>query len=763
MAPDDIDSPNEEPQQNTFMTAYVYPRTDTEDESEGSNILSESEQQSRARSSELSTIEEELIRTFYQEEIEPMRTDPSIGYHRAFADFALSLAERLDTIPSGAIENLDFRCSVKGPRNITRHVVLDAYYWDESAQVFYAYIILFNSTANWLTPLDTATLNKAVSSFDYFIENIPQIAIQGDKTCEGCLVAKALHTRRMQPREYRLTVVSDMIPGARLAVPPQRPIGDVHRSVRLCTLKDLYDLSSAQDTAIEINFSRDYKDTPIQVLNASKSDKCKSYLCAFPGAILGKIFQRYSARLLEGNVRVFLGLTKKINREMKNTILNEPELVFAFNNGLSVTAVECLTEQRTNGIFLNSLRGMKIVNGGQTTATIGSILASSGGEQALQSVYVPMKITVVDGADEQELVPRISQYANSQNAVSKSAFESNSQFQIQIDRTISTLHPTSQSQLTWFYERLEGAYRQAASMQGKSWKNKHPKECIITKEEFTKYMALLIDRPDIAAKGKQKCFMETLKQYDLTAENIKSNWENIAPKYGVTFVKKVLALAIFNRKVVMDCKARGIQCAAAIALYTLAFILYKIDELDDYVFPYDYVWNQQAVPLDILTFAEEVAQKVRDYLVADNHVTSKGKSVLIPTEWAKAQECWREVQKFTLSLPDTVIKNLMPKKAWDVLEKTSESNCKNELARRSRDKLANLGILNFDLMLDYATRLPIGFSDEELDHFKQLMAAIHKHQSVRLAVKKDKDFEFLHSVYTRINDYDPRIFHDSGN
>ena len=97
----------------------------------------------------------------------------------------------------------------------------------------------------------------------------------------------------------------------------------------------------------------------------------ESYLAVFPGRQLALIYDRWGARLLEQNVRVFLQARGNVNRGLRNTITNNPEMFFAYNNGITATAESIETVESPNGLLLERACGnFQIVNGGQTTASI---------------------------------------------------------------------------------------------------------------------------------------------------------------------------------------------------------------------------------------------------------------------------------------------------------------------------------------------------------------------------------------------------------
>lgn len=119
-----------------------------------------------------------------------------------------------------------------------------------------------------------------------------------------------------------------------------------------------------------------------------------------PGEDLARIYDRWGARLLEQNVRVFLQARSKVNKGIKGTLEHEPELFFSFNNGLTTTAEAVRISE--DGNYILSMDNLQIVNGGQTTA---SIYAAYRAGCDLSKVFVQMKLNVIQPSDVEELVP----------------------------------------------------------------------------------------------------------------------------------------------------------------------------------------------------------------------------------------------------------------------------------------------------------------------------------------------------------------------
>src|SRR5699024_11610877 len=96
-----------------------------------------------------------------------------------------------------------------------------------------------------------------------------------------------------------------------------------------------------------------------------------------PGDYLADLYEEYSARLLEQNVRTFLQARGNVNRGIRATILNEPEMFFAYNNGITATAKEVEAQKTDDGLIITRIKDQQIVNGGQTTDRKSARLNSS--------------------------------------------------------------------------------------------------------------------------------------------------------------------------------------------------------------------------------------------------------------------------------------------------------------------------------------------------------------------------------------------------
>ena len=183
----------------------------------------------------------------------------------------------------------------------------------------------------------------------------------------------------------------------------------------------------------------------------------------FSGDTLYELYEAYGPRILEYNVRAFLQTRGKVNRGIRETIRDHPGHFMAYNNGISVTADEVRTSTLNGGTTITGFKGLQIVNGGQTTASIHR--ARKRDRFDLSRVQVPAKVTRLPPENVEKMVPRISRFANTQNVIQEADFSSNEPFHIAIERLSQrTWAPGERTR--WFYERSRGQYQTAINIEG---------------------------------------------------------------------------------------------------------------------------------------------------------------------------------------------------------------------------------------------------------------------------------------------------------
>jgi hypothetical protein len=365
-------------------------------------------------------------------------------------------------------------------------------------------------------------------------------------------------------------------------------------------------------------------------------------LTAVPGEALRFIYERFGARLLEANVRSFLSATAKVNRGIRETLKTVPQRFMAYNNGIVLVADEAQFVRGGDGApALAWLRGMQIVNGGQTTASIYFTKRKSP-ETDLSRVRVPAKVIVLksrDSAAEEALIADISRFANSQNAVKLSDLSANKPFHIELERlSTTTFCPDGVGR--WFYERAAGSYATMLEREGTTpAKRQRIKESIppsrrITKTDLAKYLNAWGQRPDLVSQGSQKNFDKFMA--DLGGEG--SATGAVVP--DLTFFKTAIAKAILFRKTSSLVRPMFPAFQANVAAYTVAIVSLMLGDKLDLM----RIWLQQDLSPALKSQIQEWAREVNLVLKG----SSSGRMI---SEWAKRPECWAAVSGSRFSSP----------------------------------------------------------------------------------------------------------------
>lgn len=141
--------------------------------------------------------------------------------------------------------------------------------------------------------------------------------------------------------------------------------------------------------------------------------------------------------LLFDNVRGYL-IKSKYNKNIINSLKNEHEKFFMFNNGITITAEKIeVSEVNSGKKYLFEIDNFQIVNGGQTIRSIYSFFEQCEEEEIvkLREAYILLRIFKVQKDD--ILKNQIAQYTNSQNAISDIHLKSIDPLQIQIEKYLA--------------------------------------------------------------------------------------------------------------------------------------------------------------------------------------------------------------------------------------------------------------------------------------------------------------------------------------
>lgn len=421
-------------------------------------------------------------------------------------------------------------------------------------------------------------------------------------------------------------------------IPVEQHVWDLQR---LC---DIYQ-STREREAVEISLE-EFGSQGIECMQAVRAGSLESYLCIVTGDTLADMFERYGSRLLEGNVRSFLGMKGGVNKGIRRTVQDNPELFFAFNNGIAATASDITVQTVGGRTFITSFVDLQIVNGGQTTASI--LNARKKDRLSLEGVSVAMKLTVVEPEQASDLIPRIAEYANTQNKISATDFFANHPFHRKMEEISRRLSPpsidNSRVRSKWFYERSRGQYQNErlylTEARKRTFDLEFPAAQVINKTDLAKYDSVQAEKPHWISLGAQKCFLKFASNFEGRTADVTpaERWNELSPQYGDKYYQRAVAVAILWKQTESmvssgrDDWYEG-DYRAQIVAYALALVVHSAKSAGTEI-DWEYIWTRQSVPAGLQLMVKKAAIEVQRVILAPPEgMRNIG-------EWTKKEECW---------------------------------------------------------------------------------------------------------------------------
>jgi hypothetical protein len=440
----------------------------------------------------------------------------------------------------------------------------------------------------------------------------------------------------------RLNILSDAKLSSGVKTLPTKRKGDKEWAVRVWDLVAISRLlSTGEPEPIVIDFVKMFgKGLPCLPANAGGAE-LDSYLTVIPGDWLAEIYDLYGGRLLEQNVRTFLQASRGVNKGIRKTILEEPQMFFAYNNGISATAARAVFDPDGDQVLVNRLENLQIVNGGQTTASIFNVMKRDKSEN-LDKVRVQMKLSVVRSDLVNDIVPKISLYANSQNKVSDADFFSNHPFHRRIEnfsRNVWAPAAEGSQQMThWFYERARGQYANASAYMTASKKKEfevqNPRKQLMQKTDIAKVLVTIMCMPHVVSQGAQKNFK-------FFAENVTGHWGEEGAAFGEDWFKGIIGATIAFRSLERlvgsaEWYAQGYR--ANTVTYSIALLTHALKNRKQDI-DFLKIWNSQSTSNSLNQALLSIAKQVQARIIA----SAEAYRVANVTEWCKREKCWEDL------------------------------------------------------------------------------------------------------------------------
>ena len=434
-----------------------------------------------------------------------------------------------------------------------------------------------------------------------------------------------------------------------------KELGGLQLTCKVIDLERLCNMSEEQSQPIFVDFeSLGYK-VPC-ITGAEDNDLYQAYIAIVPGACLADLYETYKVRLMENNVRQFLQFTGKINKGIKETIEKEPEMFLAYNNGIAATASDI--ELDRTGKFIKSVKGLQIVNGGQTTASLYHV-KDTNKDVDLSRILVQVKFSVVRNVERyDEIVANISRCANTQNKVSESDFSANREELIRLEtwsRSVMTEPSSTRPTSTfWYFERAKGQYKNFRLKEGftkqaeSQFDMKYPKEQVFTKYDLAKYencygethfMVKIngIDCEDYI--GPHTVCLGNEKNYAVFLKHNMPKLSEIDNIYFEDLIAKAILFKEADKRYGTKQHGEPIgEIKKSVVPYAIA-LLYHITEgqIDLYK-----IWMRQEVSTELSNFLYELMKQINKFILSYEGVARY-------EELAKKKSLWEDIKKHTWS------------------------------------------------------------------------------------------------------------------
>lgn len=483
--------------------------------------------------------------------------------------------------------------------------------------------------------------------------------------------------------------------------------------IDIWNIERFFELDQANnEEPVEIDFPEDFNCNGIPCLecNVGQHLDYSAYMAVIPGKLLSDIYMEYGSKVLEGNVRAFLGTAsaKGVNRGIKNTINNEPEKFFIYNNGIATTAAEAEVELVNGQPTITHILDFQIINGGQTTATLSEAVLKKSNVD-LSGIYVPMKLTVIKNREAinedgisfyDQTVKDIARYANSQNKVTAADLFSNDPFHIWMEKASKRyLAPPVNYviQTGWYYERARKKYvQEQVKLKGdalKRFQNKYPKKQVVTKEQLAMYLTAVACNPNLVSRGRTW----TMKAF---GAEIGDTFSTTPELFNEHYYHKCVAAAILYRTVdgYLEKNKRDPDfwykpggSKLNIVPYTISKVMASLPK--GKTINWEKIWEEQSLSPAFMNEIARLTKITNDFINNSNGmlVTEFCKK---PTTW----EAFRDEVKYSFS--DEFIDELISVSEEKKTQKEAKTEQKEVNYLQTISDIVNAGYLYWERLLE---------------------------------------------------------------
>ena len=558
---------------------------------------------------------------------------------------------------------------MKGKRG--RKMMIDAYAYDEADG---ALILIVSNFSNMRDSIPTLKNTQIDDMYKYMLNFLDE-AVNGhirdycDDSDVVINLAKEFAKKigkgilNTEISRFKFYILSDAILSKTVKSIKKENFLDRPVEISIWTVDRIFQTFTSNSSEIIRIDTKDFGCDGIQCLKADLGGKTEydAYLGIVPGRFLADIYLEYGSKLLQGNVRAFLSVRGKVNRGIRETIMNKPSNFFTYNNGIAIVARSVGFSAEGKIVrFIDP----QIINGGQTTASLANAIIKKEDKNGMDTLFVPMKLTVLNVEDEMSeeqieqynlITKTISQCANSQNAVSEADFFSNHPFHVIMENLSSKVMAPpvdgNPYQTTWYYERSRGKWEQEQMKmtvaQRKKYCEMHPKAQVVKKEKLAKCLNTIYMNPH------QVCQSSAIN-FSKFADVIEKLYTDSRDSINEEFFKKgICAVIIFDQLDKIVGKASWYPKGgnkAQIVPYTISKLFSLLPKGKD--IDWRMIWQKQRLTPEMAEELNRLAFFTHKYLERE----ANGGLV---RSMSRLEGTWRKFQNESFTLSETFVHSLV--------------------------------------------------------------------------------------------------------
>lgn len=294
---------------------------------------------------------------------------------------------------------------------------IDAIYYDERSKVLYLV------QSKWIHDGNGEPDNGDIKKFIVGIKDL--INLRFEVFNEKVNKLKDIIKKAMTDVHTKIQVVL-VYTGINLDEPSRRDFSDLIAEINDANEVLSFSLlnQSRLHDSLKIGIAGEPINLTIGVKEWGKTEQpFKAFYGQVNGCEISDWWNKYENRLFSKNLRELIGETE-INRDMRQTIEEEPEKFWYFNNGITIVckaATKTIIGGGDNTFGQFFCEDISIVNGAQTVGTIGRFSINENSTEKLSKVFVPTRIISLENCPE-DFGNNITKNNNKQNKIENRDF-----------------------------------------------------------------------------------------------------------------------------------------------------------------------------------------------------------------------------------------------------------------------------------------------------------------------------------------------------